>query len=140
MMGYTYNQFVIETWNFNKSQNDIETNLFQYPQRHYLIFHWRYFKIVRFCVLCHILGTDHLTCRVGYGFFFVQNFFFGQHELEYFFLSRKARNFFPEFNIRLYGKKSDYFFYSTKIRIFFQQHWESEYLFRGKKPSPLPGS
>ena len=94
MMGYTYDQFVIETWNFNKSQNDIETNLFQYPQRHYLIFHWRYFKIVRFCVLCHILGTDHLTCRVGYGFFFVQKFVFGQHELEYFFLSRKARTFF----------------------------------------------
>ena len=75
MMGYTYDQFVIEIWNFNKSQNDIETNLFQYPQRHYLILHLRYFKIVRFCVLCHILGADNLTCRVGYGFFFVQKFF-----------------------------------------------------------------
>ena len=35
-------------------------------------------------------------------------------ELEYlFFLSRKARNFFPEFNIRLYDKnsESDYFFF-----------------------------
>ena len=44
-------------------------------------------------------------------FCFVQNFFFGQ-ELEHFFLSRKARNFFPEFNIRLYDKnsESDYFF------------------------------
>ena len=25
-----------------------------------------------------VLGTDHLTCRVGCGFFFAQNFFFGQ--------------------------------------------------------------
>ena len=40
-------------------------------------------------------------------FCFVQN-------LEYlFFLLRKARNFFPEFNIRLYDKnsESDYFFF-----------------------------
>ena len=55
-------------------------------------------------------------------FCFVLNFFFVQHELEYFFLSRQARNFFPEFHIRLYDKnsESDYFFFaSTKIRIFF---------------------
>ena len=40
----------------------------------------------------------------------------------YFFISRKVRNFIPEFNIRLYDKnsESDYFFFSsTKIRIFF---------------------
>jgi len=29
-MGYTHDQFVIETRNFNKSQNDIETSLYQY--------------------------------------------------------------------------------------------------------------
>ena len=55
-------------------------------------------------------------------------------------MSRKAGNFFPEFNIRLYDKnsESDYFvFSSTKIRIFFQQHWESEYLFRKKNHNPL---
>jgi hypothetical protein len=55
-------------------------------------------------------------------FRFVQKFIFGQHELEYFyFLSRRARIFFLEFNIRLYDKnsESDYFFPSTKIRIFF---------------------
>ena len=56
-------------------------------------------------------------------FCFVQNFFFGQHELEYLFiLSRKARNFLPEFNIRLHDKnsESDFFFFpSTIIRIFF---------------------
>jgi hypothetical protein len=67
------------------------------------------------------------------GGFFVQKYFSGQHELEYlFFLSSKARNFFPKFNIRLYDKNSEseyYFFSSNKIRIFFQQHWESEYFF-----------
>jgi hypothetical protein len=56
-------------------------------------------------------------------FCFVQNFFFRTtRELEYFFfLSRKARIFFPEFNIMLYDKhsESDYFFSSTKIRIVF---------------------
>ena len=44
-------------------------------------------------------------------------------ELEYlFFLSLKARIFFPEFNIRLYDKNSE-------SEYFFQQHWESEYFF-----------
>ena len=40
-------------------------------------------------------------------FFFAQKYFLGQHELEYFFLSCKVRNFFPEFNIRLYDKNSE---------------------------------
>ena len=56
-------------------------------------------------------------------FCFVQNFFFGQHELEYFFLSRKARIFFPEYNIRLYDKntESHYFFFPPpKSEYFFQ--------------------
>ena len=48
-------------------------------------------------------------------FCFVQNFFFGTtRELEYlFFLSRKARKFFTEINIRLYDKNSEsyYFFF-----------------------------
>ena len=46
---------------------------------------------------------------------------------------RKARIFFPEFNIRLYDKNSElYFFFFTppKSEYFFQQHWESEYFFR----------
>ena len=58
----------------------------------------------------------------GYGFLFRSEFFFRTtQELEYlFFLSREARIFFPEFNIRLYEKtlnqifspppKSEYFF------------------------------
>ena len=65
------------------------------------------------------LGTAHLTWRGGYGFLFRSEFFFRQHEI-LFFLSRKARFFFPEFNNRLYDKnsESDYFFSFTKIRIF----------------------
>ena len=74
----------------------------------------------------------------GYGFLFRSEFFFEQHkELEYLiFLSRKARIFFPEFNIRLCDKNSEsnyFFFPPPKSEYFFQQHWESEYFFR-KKP------
>ena len=64
-------------------------------------------------------------------FCFVQIFFFGQHKSQtIFFLSRKARNVFPEFNIRLYDKNSDseldyFFFPPPKSEYFFQQHWES---------------
>ena len=76
-------------------------------------------------------------------FCFVQNFFFGAtRELKYFFfLSLKARIFFPEFNIRLYDKnsESDYFFFPPpKSKYFFQQHWESEYFFRKKTITPSP--
>ena len=75
------------------------------------------------------------------GFFFRSEIFFRTtRELEYlFFLSRKARIFFPEFNIRLYDKNSEsdyYFFPPPKSEYFFQQHWESEYFFR-KKPYPF---
>ena len=61
------------------------------------------------------LGTDHLTCRGGYGFLFRSEFFLRTtQELEYlFFLSPNVRIFFPELNIRLYDKnsESDYFFF-----------------------------
>jgi hypothetical protein len=64
------------------------------------------------------------------------NFEYAQ-ELEYlFFLSRKVRIFFPEFNIRLYDKNSEsvyFIFPPPKSEYFFQQLWESEYFFR-KKP------
>jgi hypothetical protein len=57
-------------------------------------------------------------------FCFVQNFFFRTtQELEYlFFLLRKARIFFPEFNIRLYDKNSEsdnFFFLHQNQNIFF---------------------
>ena len=71
----------------------------------------------------------------GYGFLFRI-----AQELEYlFFLSLKARIFFPEFNIRIYDKnsESDYYFYPPpKSEYFFQQHWESEYFFRKKTITP----
>jgi hypothetical protein len=62
----------------------------------------------------------------GYGFLFCsEKFFRTAQELEYIFiLSRKARFFLPEFNIRLYYKNSEsdyYFFSSTKIKIFFSE-------------------
>jgi hypothetical protein len=71
---------------------------------------------------------------VGYGFL---GGFSGNTRVRiFFFLSRKAQIFFPEFNIRLYDKnfESHYFFFpSPKSEYFFQQLWESEYFFR-KKP------
>jgi hypothetical protein len=52
---------------------------------------------------------------------------------------RETRNFFPEFNIRLYDKNSEsdyYFFPPPKSEYFFQQHWESEYFFLEKTHTP----
>jgi hypothetical protein len=73
----------------------------------------------------------------GYGFLFRSEICFRTtQELEYFFLSRKARIFVPEFNIRLYDKSSEsyyFFFPPPKSEYFFQQHWKSDYFFR-KKP------
>jgi hypothetical protein len=87
-----------------------------------------------------LLRDRPFNLKGGYGFLFRSEFFFRTtRELEYlFFLSRKARIFFPEFHIRLYDKnsESDYFFLPPpKSEYFFQQHWESEYFFR-KKPYP----
>ena len=68
-------------------------------------------------------------------------FFRTTRELEYiFFLSRKAGNFFPESNIRLYDKNSEsyyFFFPPPKSEYFFKQHWESEYFFRKNHNPPL---
>ena len=69
--------------------------------------------------------------------FLSEIFFRTTQELEYlFFLSSKARKFFPDFHIRLYDKnseESDYFFFPPpKSEYFLQQHWESEYFFRKK--------
>ena len=78
----------------------------------------------------------------GYGFLFRSEFFSRTtQELEYlFFLSRKVRNFIPEFHIRLYDKnsESDFFFPPPKSEYFFQQHWETEYFFRKKNITPPP--
>ena len=58
-----------------------------------------------------------------------------------FFVAHSTNFFFPEFNIRLYdnNSESDFVFPPPKSEYFFQQHWESEYLFR-KKTNPSPFS
>jgi hypothetical protein len=72
----------------------------------------------------------------GYGFLFrLENFFRTTQELEYFFLSRQARIFFPEFNIRLYDKnsESDYFFFlHQNLNIFFSNIGNQNIFFRKK--------
>jgi hypothetical protein len=87
------------------------------------------FQLYRGCLIIHVagrlntlnihLGTDHLTCRLWF-FVSFRIFFRTTRELEHlFFLSRQARNCFPDFNISLYDKNSESDFSSTKIRIFF---------------------
>jgi hypothetical protein len=70
-------------------------------------------------------------------FCFVQKFFFSDNTRVriLFFLSRKVRNFFPAFNIKLYDKnsESDFFIFPPPKSEYFFQHRESEYFFR-KKP------
>ena len=71
-----------------------------------------------------------------------ENIFRTTQELEYLFFCRAKREFFfPESNIRLYGKnsESDYFLFPPPNSEYcFQQHWESEYFFRKKTlPPPL---
>ena len=75
-------------------------------------------------ILSVTLGTDHLTCKGGYGFLFrSEKYFLTTRELEFlYFLSK----FFPEFNIRLYDKKmfflrqnQNIFSTTLGIRIFF---------------------
>jgi hypothetical protein len=73
----------------------------------------------------------------GYGFLFRSEIFFRTtQELVYLFvLSRKARNFFPEFNIRLYDKnsESDFFFLHQNQNIFFS-NIGNQNIFLEKKP------
>ena len=71
-------------------------------------------------------------------FCFVQKFFF-EHELEYlFFLSRQARIFFPEFNIRLYDKnsESDFFFFLHQNQNIFFSNIGNQNIFLEKNHNP----
>ena len=74
----------------------------------------------------------------GYGFLFRSEICFRTtREFEYlFFLSCKARNFFPEFNIRLYDKnsESDYFFFLHQNQNIFFSNIGNQNIFLGKKP------
>ena len=81
------------------------------------------------------LGTDHLTWRGGgYGFLFrSEKKFPTTQELEYlFFLSGKARIFFPEFNIRFMTKTLNqiiFFFLHQNQNIFFSNNGNQNIFF-----------
>jgi hypothetical protein len=75
----------------------------------------------------------------GYGFLFRSEFFLRTtQELEYFFLSRTARIFFPEFNIRLYDKnsESDYFFFLHLNQNIFFSNIGNQNIFLEKTITP----
>ena len=66
-------------------------------------------------------------------------FFRTTRELEYlFFLSRKAQNFFPEFNIRLYDKnsESDYYFFLLQNQNIFFSNIGNQNIFLQKNHNP----
>ena len=71
-------------------------------------------------------------------FCFVQNFFRTTQELEHlFFLSLKARNFFPEFNIRLYVKTlNQIFFFLHQIQNIFFSNIGNQNIFLEKNHNP----
>ena len=84
-------------------------------------------------------GTNHITCRRGYGFLFHwEHFVRTTRELEY--LCSLSQIFFPQFNIRLYDKnsESDFFFFSTKIRIFCSATLGIRIFFLEKNHNPPP--
>jgi hypothetical protein len=78
----------------------------------------------------------------GYGFLFRSEICFRTtREFEYlFFLSCKARNFFPEFNIRLYDKnsESDYIFFLHHNQNIFFSNIGNQNIFLEKKTPPPP--
>ena len=78
----------------------------------------------KYCIEFCVLRDWPFNLKGGYGFLFRSEFFFPTtRELEYlFFLPRKVRIFFPEFNIRLYDKNSESIFFfplSQNQNIFF---------------------
>jgi hypothetical protein len=74
-------------------------------------------------------------------FCFVQNFFFGQHELEYFFFVAQSANFFSQ-NLALgYMTKTRnhiFFFFNQNQNIFFSNIGNQNIFFRKKTITPLP--
>ena len=90
----------------------------------------------------HIVFRDGpFNLKGGYGFWFHSEVFFRTtQELEYFFLSRKAQNFVPEFNIRLYDKnsQSDYFLFLHQKQNFFFSIIGNQNIFLEKKHNPSP--
>ena len=92
----------------------------------------------------HLIRDGPFNLQGGLWFFVSFRIFFSDNTRVriLIFLSCAKRNFFPEFNIRLYDKnsESEYFFFPPpKSEYFFQQHWESEYFFRKKTLFKLNG-
>jgi hypothetical protein len=77
-------------------------------------------------LMFHLLQPHTVFRAWTVGFLLRSEFFFRTTRwLEYlFFLSSKARNIFPEFNIRLYDKnsESDYYFFPPPKSEYFVQH------------------
>ena len=96
-------------------------------------------------IILHLhLGTDHLTCRGGYGFLFhSENVFLTTRELEYlFFLSREARIFFQNITLGYMTKTLNQiiFLSSTKIRIFVSATMGIQIFKKKKKNITRPAS
>jgi hypothetical protein len=98
--------------------------------------------IVPICYTCwkgkqSILGTDHLTCRAGGG---DRGVFMGVFSFRKNFSDNTRDRIFVFLNLTLgYMTKSlnqIIFFSPPKSEYFFQQHWQSEYLFRKKNTPP----
>ena len=88
---------------------------------------------------CNLKGGGGLWFFVSFRIFLSDN----TRVIIFIFIVRKARIFFPEYNIRLYDRHSepDYFFFLHQNQnIFFSNIWESEYFFRKKKYTPQPPS
>ena len=79
------------------------------------------------------------TTRGGLWFFVSFRIFFGLHESQNrFFLSRKARKKFPEFNKRLYDKNSEsyYFFFLHQNQNIFFSNIGNQNIFLEKNHNP----
>ena len=90
----------------------------------------------------HHVRDRPFNLKGGYGFLFRSEFFFRTtRELEYlFFLSRKARIFFPKFHIRLYDKnfESEYFFFLHQNQNIFFSNIGNQNIFLEKNHTPPP--
>jgi hypothetical protein len=74
-------------------------------------------------------------------FCFIQNFFFGQLELEYLLFSvALSAKFFPEYNIRFYDKnsESDFFFFLYQNQNIFFSNIGNQNIFLEKNHNPPP--
>ena len=71
-------------------------------------------------------------------FCFVQNFFSDNTRVRIIFFARKARIFFPEFNIRLYDKysESDYYFFLHQNQNIFLSNIGNQNIFLEKNHNP----